>query len=337
MYYPPYYPYQEPNMYNVTREAKRDLRRTSNRLCWTLLIALFLMSSFLAFGRLYLSQVGYTADNTNSDFYGYTPILFYLVNGVGYLIGLAAPVLLYFGIRKIDLDDALPFGKVGFVKAMACVFFGSAVCMLANIPANIVVNIEKAFGFSGNMPNMPLADDPWVLVLYFVTIAIIPPIVEELMFRGMILHGLRKFGDGFAIVGSALLFGLYHGNFVQMVFAFIAGLVMALLVVRTGSLWISIAIHFTNNAISYALEMTQRYAGDDVANQVNYVVIGVLVVLGAISLIYLLNKEKHFFRFPAQNPMFRLSTRLGALFFNPGGVAMLIFAVYASVQILTNY
>lgn len=125
--------------------------------------------------------------------------------------------------------------------------------MLANIPANAVVNIEKAFGFSGNMPELPLTDDPWVLVLYGITIAVIPPIVEELLFRGMVLNSLRKYGDGFAIVASALLFGLYHGNFVQMVFAFLAGLVMALVVVRTGSLWTSILIHFVNNSISFPL------------------------------------------------------------------------------------
>lgn len=337
MYYPPYDPYYNPNMYNMTQGVKRDLRRTSNALCWTLLAALFLMSGLLVLCSFYLKAVGYTGDYSNSGFSGFTPVLYYLSTGVGYVIGLATPVFIYFAAKRIDLGDALPFEKSGFVKTAACVFFGAAVCMLANIPANIVVDIEKAFGFSGNMPNMPLTDDPRVLVLYGITIAVIPPIVEELLFRGMILHSLRKYGDGFAIVGSALLFGLYHGNFVQMVFAFIAGLVMALVVVRTGSLWTSILIHFMNNFISFALELTQRYAGEDVANQANYIVIGALVVLGLISLVYLLSKEKHFFHTEPHNPMFRLSTKLSVLFFNPGGIAVLIFAIFSSINVLTKY
>lgn len=336
MYYPPYYPYYNPGAYNITQGAKRDLRRTSNALCWTLLAAMFLMSGFMILCGLYLSALSYTADST-SGFMGFTPVLYYLAMGISYVVGLAVPALLYFAIKRIDLSDALPFEKAGFLKTAACVFFGSAVCMLANIPANAVVNIEKAFGFSGNMPELPLTDDPWVLVLYGITIAVIPPIVEELLFRGMVLNSLRKYGDGFAIVASALLFGLYHGNFVQMVFAFLAGLVMALVVVRTGSLWTSILIHFVNNSISFSIEMVQRYAGENVANQVNYIVVGVLLALGVISLIYILRKDKHFFKRETPNPFFRFSTRMGALFTNPGGVAILVFALYASVKTLISY
>lgn len=337
MYYPPYFPYYNPSMYDIARGAKRDLKRTSNALCWTLLAAMFLMSGFTYLCGLYLKAVGYTGDYSNSQFQGFTPALYYLALGMGYVVGLSVPVLLYFAIRRIPLSDALPFQKIGFVKTAACVFFGSAVCMLANIPANMVANIEKVFGFSGNLPEMPLTDDPWVLVLYGITIAVVPPIVEELLFRGMVLHSLRKYGDGFAIVASALLFGLYHGNFVQMVFAFIAGLAMALVVVRTGSLWTSILIHFVNNSISLAIEMTQRYAGEGVANQLNYVIMGAVLVLGLASLIYILVKDKHFFRGEVPDPMFRVSTRLGAVFANPGGVAVLIFSLVSSIAILVNY
>lgn len=336
MYYPPYTPYYQYGPYNLIRGAKRDLRRTSNSLCWTLLIAMFLMSGFTYVCGFYLKAIGYSGDYTNAEFNGFTPILYYLSTGLSYVIGLAVPVLLYFAIRKIPLDEALPFAKAGFGKTLACVLFGTMVCMLANLPANMVVNIEKALGFSGNMPDMPLTDDPWVLVLYGIVIAIIPPIVEELLFRGMILHSLRRFGDGFAIVGSAMLFGLYHANFVQIVFAFIAGLVMALVVVRTGSLWTSIIIHFMNNSISFGLEMVQRYAGDQIANEVNLIVMSVVVVLGLISIIWLAVKDKTFLRSAAPDPLLRTSSKIGALFSNPGGVAVLAFSLFTSIYILVK-
>ena len=337
MSYPPQYPFYNPSLYSMAQGAKRDLKRTSNALCWTLLAAMFLMGSFLYLGGLYMRKIGYVGDYSNSEFQGFTPVMYYLAVGLGYVVGLAAPVFLYFAAKRIDLGDALPFQKIGFVKTAACVFLGAAVCMLANIPANIVVSVEKVFGFSGNMPEMPLTDDPWVLALYGITIAVIPPIVEELLFRGMVLHSLRKYGDGFAIIASALLFGLYHGNFVQMVFAFIAGLIMALVVVRTGSLWTSVLIHFINNSVSLAIEMTQRYAGDAAANQLNYIVMGVLLGLGLISLIYILTKEKHFFRGDAPDPLLRFSSKMLALFANPGGVAVLNYPAYSSVVVLTKY
>lgn len=337
MYYPPQYPFYHPSLYHIAQGAKRDLKRTSNAFCWTLLVAMSLMSGFIFLCGFYLKAVGYPWNYTGSEFMGFPPVLYYLALGMGYVVGLAAPAFLYFAAKRIDLSEALPFQKTGLIKTAACVFLGSAICMLANIPANMVVEIEKALGFSGNMPEMPLTNDPWVLVLYGITIAVVPPIVEELIFRGMVLHSLRKYGDGFAIVGSALLFGLYHGNFVQMVFAFIAGLIMALVVVRTGSLWTSILIHFINNAVSLAIEMTQRYAGEDMANQLNYIVMGTLLILGLISLIYILKKDKRFFRGDTQDPLFRFSTKLWALFANPGGVAVLIFSIFSSITILTRY
>ncbi len=333
--YTQYGPYYNVHPYVEAQNSKRELRKTSNAVCWTLLVAMFLMTGFLYVCVFYLRAVGYTHDYTNSDFQGFTPVLYYLANGAGYLVGLAAPALVFFAARHISLSSALPFEKAGFLKIGACVFFGTAVCMLANIPANAVVEIEKWFGFSGELPEMPLTGDPPVLFLYFLTIAVIPPLVEELFFRGVVLHSLRKYGDGFAVVGSAILFGLYHGNFVQMVFAFIAGLVMALVVVRTNSLWPSILIHFFNNGISFAIEMSQRFGGDQMADYVNNTVVGVVLALGVASFVYLLVKDKKFFHSDGVNPYFRLSAKLNALFFNPGGVAVLLLTLLSSFRYLS--
>ena len=46
------------------------------------------------------------------------------------------------------------------------------------------------------------------LVLYFILLAVLPPIFEEIAFRGILMQSLRRFGDGFALLVSALLFGL---------------------------------------------------------------------------------------------------------------------------------
>lgn len=335
----PYYqynPFYDPTPYLMAQGQKRELRRTSNALCWTLLAALFLMSGLTIVCGKYLVALGYTGEYANLDFNGYTPVLYYLSYGLSYVVGLTLPVMLYFAIKRIALHEILPFEKAGVAKTAACVFFGSLVCLLANIPANAVVNIQNRFGFSGTTPELPLTDDTWVLVLYGITIAVIAPIVEELLFRGMIMQSLRKYGNGFAVVASALMFGLYHGNFVQMVFAFIAGLVMGLVVVRTGSLWTSILIHFINNGISVSIQMVQRYADENTVNMVNNIIVLSLLVLGAISLIYLLMKDKHFFRGDKPDMFLKLSSKLGAAFFNPGGVALIFFAAFLSIYTVTR-
>lgn len=336
MDYPPYNSnrYYDPASFQMMQEEKRGLKRTVNWLCWTLLAAMLLMTGLMIACRYYLSAIGYTPVDSQSDFAGFTPELYYLMLNAIYMVALAAPPLIYFRVRRIPLSEALPFERAGFVKTAACVFFGALVCMLANYPANVVAEIQDYFGFQSNL-EMPLTNDLSVLILYGIMVAVIPPIVEELLFRGMVLHGLRKYGDGFAVVVSAILFGLYHGNFVQIAFAFFAGLVMALVVVKTGSLWTSILIHFANNSISLALEMIKRFAGDQAVNTADFIVMSALMVFGTLSLIYLIVKDRHFFQPESRNLPFPLGARIRAAFANPGAVAVLIFALATSIRSLS--
>lgn len=87
-------------------------------------------------------------------------------------------------------------------------------------------------------------------LLYVVTIAVVPALVEEFAFRGVVLGHLRRYGNTFAILASSLLFGLMHGNAVQIPFAFAAGCIMAYADVLAGSLLPSLILHFLNNLVS---------------------------------------------------------------------------------------
>lgn len=81
--------------------------------------------------------------------------------------------------------------------------------------------------------------------------AIVAPLVEELVCRGLVFRRLRDYvGRWPAIVISGLMFGIYHGNVVQAIYASILGILMAILVEMTGTLWASILFHMGANLIS---------------------------------------------------------------------------------------
>lgn len=81
--------------------------------------------------------------------------------------------------------------------------------------------------------------------------AVIAPMVEELVCRGLIFRRLRdSMGRWPAIVISGVMFGLYHGNVVQALYASVLGILMAVLVELTGTLWSSILFHMGANLIS---------------------------------------------------------------------------------------
>lgn len=74
------------------------------------------------------------------------------------------------------------------------------------------------------------------------------PIFEEIVFRGAVLRSMEPYGKKFAIFASALLFGLYHGNIVQIPFAFAVGLVLGYVTVEYNIGW-AMLLHLFNNLI----------------------------------------------------------------------------------------
>lgn len=85
-----------------------------------------------------------------------------------------------------------------------------------------------------------------IVLLFLITLG--GPILEEFAFRGILLSSLRRYGDNFAIVASAFLFGLVHYNLYQFFLAFGAGIFFGYGVIRY-SLRFSILLHILNNSL----------------------------------------------------------------------------------------
>lgn len=138
------------------------------------------------------------------------------------------------------------------------------------------------------------------IIFAIICLGILPAFVEEFIFRGVILQGLRKYGNWFAIIMSALLFMLIHGNIQQTIYQFAFGVLAGYLVIKTGSLWVSIIIHTINNTFIIALSSIQTCMGvESVATKIDvfYVVQAILYLALLALVVYfgikLLNKVKN--------------------------------------------
>lgn len=80
-------------------------------------------------------------------------------------------------------------------------------------------------------------------------VVILGPLVEEFVFRKQILDRLRVYGEKTALLVSAALFGLFHGNFSQLFYAFLLGLLLGYIYLRTGKLRYSAALHMLINLL----------------------------------------------------------------------------------------
>ena len=85
------------------------------------------------------------------------------------------------------------------------------------------------------------------MIVTFLYMVICAPILEEYIFRKLIVDRTVKYGQGAAIVLSGLMFGLFHGNLNQFAYAFLLGMFLAFLYVKTGDLRVTIGLHMCIN------------------------------------------------------------------------------------------
>jgi len=87
---------------------------------------------------------------------------------------------------------------------------------------------------------------------FFIAVVIMAPLFEEILFRGFVFDRVeRHFSPTAAVIVSGLLFGVYHLNIFQGIFASVLGIVLGLSLLWTNSMRIPIIIHLVNNAVAW--------------------------------------------------------------------------------------
>jgi membrane protease YdiL (CAAX protease family) len=95
-------------------------------------------------------------------------------------------------------------------------------------------------------------------------VVVFAPIIEEILFRGIIMHGLmRNYRSWYAILLSGILFSVYHLNPWQMTYTFFLGLLLGWIMVKTRSLPFAILVHALNNllvllSLTYGKEISEH-------------------------------------------------------------------------------
>ncbi len=260
--------------------------QTLNRLCLCVL-AQTVFSLFWSFcASLFLGMLG--ADLLGDDL-GYLLLTAALVP-----LSTALPFVVYLAVGRRDLGEYLRFEKVGFLPGLLFVLAGLAICLLGNYPAFFLQDLLGAVGYqpaSGGVETSLSWSSFWVDLL---STAVLVPVMEELVFRGVVFSGLRKFGTGFAVIGSALVFGVVHMDVTNVLFALVAGLVFGWLYARTGNLWVTVAIHGLNNGLAVVGAYLGLFVPQSAAGLVNQLLLAVPIALGilALGLLFLFYREK---------------------------------------------
>lgn len=177
------------------------------------------------------------------------------------------------GLHKFNKMKVLPLVLLG----VAAAFFVSCVLSLLPLPESLIESyMESSQGLtSGSLP-----------VMILVTV-IVAPIVEEVVFRGLIFSRLKKAMNVWvAIVISSLLFGLMHGQLLWVIYAFVFGMLLAIIAERLNTIGASIILHMAFNLVGVF--------GENI-NMVNWqmlIVVVVSLVIMIAMLYFIIKKDK---------------------------------------------
>lgn len=149
------------------------------------------------------------------------------------------------GIHRLPFWKDILMAPTGFV-----VYFAASSLLMLAVSALIPsfnASQHQDTGFIG-------FGQQYELVLAFITLVVIAPIAEEVLFRGYLFGKLLKHVPVWAaILGTSILFGLIHGAWNLAIDTFTLSVVLCLLRLSTGSLWASMLLHMIKNAIAFYL------------------------------------------------------------------------------------
>lgn len=311
---------------------KRSLRATTAHLGVLLLI---FFGAEMAFS---LIAVGLMTAGGALGSYLSSSSLQLLLNGllsslVFFLIGVA-----YCLISRLSFARLFPFERMGGrMLSMMCVI-GLVFTLMSNYASGLVTDVFALFGVSNHGGEAVAGSSLPSVLLYYLTVALLPALAEEFAFRGVIMGSLRKYSDALAVLVSSAAFALMHGNFVQLPFTFCCGLVFGFIAVKTNSLLPSIIIHFFNNALSVTFDVLTGYniISTGMAN-LGYCVVIVALSVPALLFIRRIIKEKPgMFRFDDSDRVIPFRAKMKTAASSPAlitfAVIMVLFSIYELIS-----
>lgn len=222
-------------------EDKKTLRRTFN-----LLAAVLILYNFLFNEAVYLVDNAVFAfmENLYPDMSYESIYSFIYYSGHSLIIGASVSVLAAYICcrqlpsfkreRKADFKTILKFFVIMQGIQMLCIY--------AFEPIEYLISI---LGYNTDAAT-EAASAPSIYFSSLVYSVVVAPLSEELFCRGLLMRKMERFGKLFAVIMSALLFGLIHGNIVQFPVTFAMGILFGIMAQRY-SLGAAIVLHMLNN------------------------------------------------------------------------------------------
>jgi len=173
------------------------------------------------------------------------------------LLLIGGPPLVYMIFSKMDIGEVARFNRLRpteIILVIGMAIFGFFVTIIINL---LWYWVASHWGSPAGQ-ELPAIENGLQFLVAVLVIGLVPALVEEFLFRGLILRGYEKFGSKIAIVVTGILFGMLHLQLMSIPSIILIGVVMSYVVYRTNSILAGIIYHFLHNTIAVAILYMQN-------------------------------------------------------------------------------
>ncbi|WP_312578966.1 CPBP family intramembrane glutamic endopeptidase [Clostridium sp.] len=232
-------------------------------------------------------------DLMNMEQQGMTNVVNEVAGKLNYILLISSIVtvlifLIIYAIRKKKLTEEILLKKTKLMNIVIAALIGTSVWLFnSGVLVLLQLNGLLMEQFQGmNEILNPLTEAN--LFIMILTIGIVAPFAEEFLFRGVIYRTLSKnISIPVTIIIQGILFGIYHGNLIQGVYASLLGIIFGFITYKTQSLWPAIIAHMTNNTIAVIIPTVMG----DIFSTTSCMIFVIIGLIGTIITIFFINKN----------------------------------------------
>ncbi len=201
-----------------------------------------------------------------------------------------AIVSVYYGIKvEKPFTTLYSINKFNPIYLLFALILSAGMFLGLGFVNTAFIELLKSVGITPSSAVVPL-DNVGNLILFSILLAVIPAVMEEIFFRGVLLSSLSKVKTVFAVLIVGVCFALYHCSLAQLIYQFIYGVLLCLLVKASKSVIPAIISHFINNFAVIILEYFKVYI--DLFNPIIIACGVALLVVFAVSILLILKKQQ---------------------------------------------
>lgn len=305
-------------------DLRGDIFKIGASLCIYSPVCSFIATFFLnAYSRQSGADANLADSFINSAFY---PIYSLIVT----LVPIALCIILLNSLTRRKMSPLMLKPAVSGRRFAAFTAVG-----LGAIPISVIVSIlsEKVLTLFEIDPSVTQAPQgAFATVIFILTHAFIAPIAEELLFRSVILERLRRYGDLFAVLTSALLFSLLHSSFQSYLYAFVSGVIFGLLAIWTGSALCPIIIHFINNALSVCMILLADKTSMQQSDLIYIGILGVVFIIAVAAVLLLQKNNSQTFELKFCEKIVTGKRKASILFFSLPIIVFIIMSLFLAIS-----